>query len=44
MKTKGSYMKKHRNLQMLGTLIVAIFGGIALAISKGYMIRTNHGM
>jgi hypothetical protein len=29
---------------MLGAFVAAIFGGIALAISKGYSIRTNHGM
>lgn len=43
MKTSGSYMKKHRNLQILGVFIVAVFGGIALAISEKYIL-TPHGM
>ncbi|CAG8663617.1 4652_t:CDS:10 [Rhizophagus irregularis] len=43
MKTSGSYMKKHRNLQILGVFIVAVFGGIALAISEKYIL-TPHGI
>jgi len=37
-------MKHHRNLQVLGALIVAIFGGIALAIMDKPFIKTVHGV
>ncbi|GES81430.1 heme peroxidase [Rhizophagus clarus] len=43
MKTSGSYMKKHRNLQILGVFIVSISGGVALAISEIYLL-TVHGI